>query len=146
VPKAGKTDFNRLSASLKRHLTRAFPEDPPAISCPAQPKTTLHLLVKPKQAKSTLIQITEWCRKNPEFDLFIDGKLHKIVQEKTGIKPPKRTAKPSGRPGRIPDQDFVEEAVRKFPGRLPDKDFVLEAFANDVPGFISDDDFVDEEE
>jgi hypothetical protein len=146
VPKAGKTDFNRLSTSLKRHLTRAFPEDPPAFSCPVQPKTTLHLTVKPKQAGSTLAQITKWCKKNPEFDLFIDGKLHKIVQKKTGTRPPKRPAKPSEASRRIPDQDFVEEAARRFPERLPNQDFVLEAFSNDTPSLISDDDFVDEEE
>ena len=52
APNAGKTDFNRLSASLKKHLMRAFPEDPPAFSYPAQPKATLHLTVKPKRARA----------------------------------------------------------------------------------------------
>ncbi len=147
APNSGKTDFNRFSASLKKHLTRAFPEDPPAFSYPEQPKATLHLTVKPKRARSTLMQITEWRKKNPEFDLFIDGKLHKIAQKKTGIKPLKRTAKPSGTPKQIPDGDFVEELSGEgHPGRPPDKDFVLEEFSNDTPGLIPDDEFVDEDD
>ena len=147
VPNAGKAHFNRFSTSLKRHLTRSFPEDPPAFSCPAQPKATLHLTVKPKQARTTLMQIAEWRKKNPEFDLFIDGKLHKVAQKKTAVKPLKRAAKPSGKPKQIHDGGFVEElSAGGYPGQLPDGDFVLEELANNTPGLISDDDFIDEEE
>jgi hypothetical protein len=146
VPNVGKTDFNRLSASLKRHLRSTFPEEPPVFLCPAQPKATLHLTVKPKHAKTTLRQIMEWCSRNPEIEFLIDGKLQKIAVEKTRVLPLNATGSKKV-PRRLPDKDFVEEeSAGRGPGRLPDDDFVLEAFSRDTPSLIPDDEFVEEEE
>ena len=145
VPNIKTAEFNRVSASLKRHLKRAFPDDPPAFSCPAKPKATLHLTVKPKHAKTALTHIAVWRARNPEIELFVDGKLHKIAGQTIKIRPPKATVSKvilrrvtdrqlidkqgaPKRPRRLPDDDFALELTASSPTRLPDHEFIEEEY------------------